>query len=101
MVDDLITASKFGKQVIQTNSVVNKFDKLSKTKCAIIHAGQTKCEQCLKSKANNEPIKESQKEKYLGDYMNNLANSQTTIQDRKQKGYGILSKMYAILKNIP
>ena len=106
MVDDIITASKCGKQVVQTNSAVNKFVKLKKltlseTKRARIHVGKTKCDQCLNIKVNNEPIKESLKEKYLGDYMTNLANPKATIHDRKQKGYGILSKMKAILDDIP
>ena len=57
--------------------------------------------QCLNIKVNNEPIKESQKEKYLTDYMTNLANPKSTIQDCKQKGYCIPSKIKPILEDIP
>ena len=48
MVDDVITASKCGNQVVKTNSVVNTFVKLkklelSKSKCSRIHVGKSKC----------------------------------------------------------
>lgn len=106
MVDDILTASKCGMQVVKTNSAVKHFVKLKKltlseNKCARIHIGKTRCDQCMNIKVNKEPIRESHKEKYLGDYMTKNANPKDTIQDRKQKGYGILSKMRAILEDIP
>ena len=67
MIDDIITASNWGKQVIQTNYAVTTFVKLKKTtasesKCARVHVGKGKCEQCLYIAVNGNPIKESQKE---------------------------------------
>ena len=48
-----------------------------------------------------EPIKELYKEKNLGDYLTHHANPKATIGDRKNKGYGILLEMCAILGDIP
>ena len=106
MIDNIITASNCGKQVIKTNAAVNTFIKLKKlklseSKCARIHVGKGKCDQCLPIVVNKKPIKESYQEKYLGDYMTKNANPKATIEDRKQKGNGILSKMHAILEDIP
>ena len=106
MVDDVITASKCGNQVVKTNSLVNTFVKLKKlelsgSKCSRIHVGKSKCKYCPKISVNKEPIKDSEKEKYLGDYLTSLANPKATILDRKTKGYGILSEMSAILQDIP
>ena len=72
MVDDVITASKCGQQVIATNAVVNGFAKvkklhLSEAKCARIHVSKHKCDPCAKISVNGKPINESQKEKYLGE----------------------------------
>ena len=50
---------------------------------------------------NENKVKESDKEKYLGDYLTKYANPHATIEDRNQKGHGILSNMKAILDEIP
>ena len=67
MIDDLITASNCGKQVVQNNYAVTTFVKLKKltlgeSKCNRIHVGKGKCEQCLYIAVNGNPIGESQKE---------------------------------------
>ena len=46
-------------------------------------------------------MKNSSKEKYLGDYITEKANSKDTIQDRKSRGNAILSQMTALLSDIP
>ena len=88
MIDDIITANNCGKQVIQTNAAVNTFIKLKKlklseSKCARIHVGKGKCDQCLPIVVNKKPIKESHQETYLGDYMTKNANPKATIENRK------------------
>ena len=106
MVDDVIMASKCGNQVVTSNSAVSTFIKLKKlklseTKCARIHVSKSKCEECPKILVNEKDIKESPKEKYLGDYLTESATATETIKDRKRKGYGILGEMRAILEDIP
>ena len=60
-----------------------------------------KCEQWLSIAVNGNHIKELQKNKYLGDYITKNANPKATIEDRKNKAMGNLSKMHAILYDIP
>jgi hypothetical protein len=50
---------------------------------------------------DNEVKKESEKEKYLGDYLTSKANSKDTIIARKAQGYGILGEITALLKDVP
>jgi hypothetical protein len=106
MVDVVISASKCGSQVVSTNSAVTTFSKLKKlelseSKCARIHIGKFKCDHCANISVNGKPIKESEKEKYLGDYLTSYASPAATLQDRKCKGYGILGEIRAILNDIP
>ena len=63
MVDDVICASKCGNQVITSNAAITMFAKLKKlelseTKCARIHIGKNKCDQCAKICVNGIEIKE-------------------------------------------
>ena len=46
-------------------------------------------------------IRQSEKEKYLGDIFTKLANPKETIEDRKRKGFGILAGITAILNDVP
>ena len=86
MVDDVITANKCGNQVVSTNSAVTTFSKLKKLelseeKCARLHIGKLKCDQCANIYVNQKPIQESEKEKYLGDYLTKYANPLETLQE--------------------
>ena len=106
MVDDVICASKCGSQVVSSNSAVTTFVKLKKLdlgekKCARLHIGGKEAQNCPQIFVNGKPINESEKEKYLGDYLTKYANPKATIQDRQQKGNGILSNIRAILEDIP
>ena len=106
MVDDVIAASKCGKQTVLVNSAITTFAKLkmlelSDKKCARIHIGQTTCNTCPQVLVNEKPVKESEKEKYLGDYLNKYANPLDTMEDRRQKGEGILSNITAMLEDVP
>ena len=56
---------------------------------------------CPTKMVDNEVIKESEKEKYLGDYLTSKANSKDTIIARKAQGYGILGEITALLKDVP
>ena len=52
-------------------------------------------------KIHNEKMNESKKEKYLGDYITSSGKNDATIEDRKNKGYGIVAEILAILDDIP
>ena len=44
---------------------------------------------------------DSKKEKYLGDFIDTSGKIRSTIEDRKNRGYGIVSEILAILDDIP
>ena len=73
---------------------------LSADKCSKIHIGK-KCEQCPKLKVHETNMKESQKEKYLGDSINNKGTLKDTIESRIAKGWAYVSEIGAILSEFP
>ena len=50
---------------------------------------------------NGDSMKETEKEKYLGDYLTSKANSKDSLTDRKTKGYSILGEISAVVKYVP
>ena len=46
-------------------------------------------------------MKNSTREKYLGDYIDTTGKIKATLDDRIQKGYGILSEIRAIINEVP
>jgi hypothetical protein len=107
MVDDVITASKCGSTSVALNSAVNTFMdqkklRLSRDKCSQIHIGnKASTDQCHPHRVHQNKMKSSNKEKYLGDYVTSKANSKDTIIDRKSRGYAVLSRLGALLRDIP
>ena len=109
MVDDILTIQKCSSDTLKINAVVNSFIegkklKLSASKCHRIHVKNNKQKndpKCPELKVHNEPMKESKQEKYLGDLINTSGTHRNTIEDRKNKGYGIVNEIIAILDEIP
>ena len=107
MVDDVVTAVNCGADSVNLNAKVNTFVehkklKLSAKKCSNLHIGnKTTKNICPIKMSDGEIMKESDKEKYLGDYLTTKANSKDTIESRKARGYGILSEISAMLKDVP
>ena len=90
MVDDIASVSKCDTTSSAVNEEINSFIEHKKltfglSKCAKIHIGK-KCDECPQYVVHNNVIKESQKEKYLGDYINNKGSIKDTILDRQKKG---------------
>ena len=77
-------------------------EKLSSSdkKCNVINVG-SKWESCQELKVHDKKMHESKSEKYLGGTINSTGNQRATIQDRKQKGFGIVSQIVAIVKEAP
>ena len=107
MRDDVVTASKCGATSVALNSTVNTFMdlkklKLSADKCSKIHIGNkaTK-ETCPEHKVHQENMKNTKKEKYLGDFITEKANSKETIKHRTIRGNAVLSQMTSLLNDIP
>ena len=107
MVDDIVTVSKCGVTSVALNSVVNTFInhkklKLNSDKCGKIHVGRKSSDlNCPENKVHDEPMKRTEKEKYLGDFLTKDANSRETIKSRIIRGHAVLSQMTAFLNDIP
>ena len=76
---------------------------LSKEKCHRVHvAKQTKKETiCPKLKVHEEEMETSDREKYLGEIFNKNGSPKMNIEERRHKGYGIVSEILAILREVP
>ena len=85
MVGDIVTASKCGEKSTKLNHEVITFIdskklKLSSKKCANIHIGNKKSRDvCQDKKVGDDLMKESDKEKYLGDFLTNRGNLKDTL----------------------
>ena len=109
MVDDVLSVQKCSNDAVKMNATVNAFIegkklKLSIKKCHRIHIGNKKTKEepkCKELKVHDHKMKESKEEKYLGDLINTSGTIRKTIEERKNKGYGIVSEILAILEEIP
>ena len=104
MVDDVVTASKYGTTAITLNETVNTFMelkklKLSAGKCSQIHVGK-KVNVCPAHKVHGEEMRKSDK-KVSWIFVTKKTNSKDTLGERINKGNGALSQMSAILSDIP
>jgi hypothetical protein len=105
MVDDILAVQKCSEKSAEINSVIITFIEmkkltLSKTKCSKIHVGKPESG-CPQLKTHGEKMKESQREKYLGDVLNNTGKIEATIDERVSKGYGIVSEILALVDQVP
>ena len=109
MVDDVMVIQKCSSDSVRMNAVVNAFVEakkltLSKTKCHKLHIQNKRNHDdanCPKLKVHSEEMAESIKEKYLGDIIDNTGKIRSTIEDRKNKGYGMVAEILAIINEIP
>ena len=56
--------------------------------------------ECVSVRVHSEEMKDSDKEKYLGDFVTKDANSNATLCARKSRAYAILTEIRAILSEI-
>ena len=90
MVDDVLAVQKCSGASVAVNAVINSFVEmkkltLSKKKCSKIHVGKNKtC--CPNLKIHDAPMKNSDKEKYLGDQLNKASKIRITIDERVAMG---------------
>ena len=108
MVDDIMCLQKCSVYSANVNAVVNAFIegkklKLSDKKCSRIHIQNKKCKkkkECIDLKIHEENMKNSTKEKYLGDLITN-GSIRNTVEDRRNKGFGLVNEILAIIEEIP
>ena len=108
MIDDILGVTRCNEEAIELNSIVNvkiesKKLRLSHDKCYKIHIRRKskpgdKCKVDLK--VHNEDMKSAKEAKYLGDIINEEGNVNSTIDERCQKGIGIVSQISSMLNSI-
>ena len=105
MVDVVITGETCGNTSVRPNAIVNVFIDskklaLSAKKCSKIHLGNKESfSRCPELKVHKENMKESDKEKYLGDYLNKHANSKDTFKEERWNK--VAADKRAIIQDIP
>ena len=84
----------------KSNAVINGFIEskkltLSKKKCSRIHISKKngKDKECPVLKVHEELMKDSVREKYLGDIIHSRGRIQPTIEDRRDKGFAIVAEI--------
>ena len=108
MVDDILAVQKCSEDSVRMNAIINAFIeakklKLNKAKCHKIHIqmNSKRDEACHKLKVHNDIMHDSQKEKYLGDVVDKSGKIRNTIEDRRNKEYGTVAEILAIINEIP
>ena len=104
MVDDVICVTNV-ENTTRMNTLINTFIeskklRLSETKCSRIHIGKGH-DNCPKLKVHEHDMQEAQKEKYLGDIVDENGKIEATIDNRKKRGQGAIIEIQAILDEIP
>ena len=104
MVDAIISVSSV-ENTRKMNDLINTFVekkklRLAKDKCHRIHLGKGH-QQCPELVVHEHKMDESDKEKYLGDYIHKNGKIQETINQRKIKARGIVTDILSLLDEIP
>ena len=104
MVDDIISVTNV-ENTERINRKINtliehKKLKLPQSKCFRIHIGKNHTK-CPELKVHEDQMKMSNKEKYLGDIIDESGKIQATIDSRKTKGQGIVAEILAIINEVP
>ena len=109
MVDDILSVQKCSNEALKINAAVNAFIEskkltLNSKKCHRIHVEKSRNKtelKCPELKIHNEKMKNAEQEKYLGDLINNSGTNRKNIEERRNKGFGIVAEILAILEEIP
>ena len=62
---------------------------------------RNKSQVCQDLKIHEMKMRNSEKEKYLGDFIQYNGKNKSTLEDRTNKGWGIVSEIKAILNEVP
>ena len=76
---------------------------ISKEKSSVVHIGNNKkCTQkCPDLKVDESKMEKSENTKYLGNFISTKGGTKETIDNRRNKGWGLISKVKAILDEVP
>ena len=105
MVDDELTIAECGPDATLTNAVMNTFTESKKLrfgikKCNKMHIGPETLV-CEDIKVHEDVGKTVTKDKYVGDVLTADGANTENIEERADKGYGIVNEILSILSEIP
>ena len=105
MVDDIVDIQNCGVKSVESNALINGFMeskklRLSLEKCKQIHCGKN-VNKCPTLQVHDKEMHKSEEERYLGDTISKTGKLRSTISKRRAKGYGIVSDILGILRDIP
>ena len=104
LIDDIITVSECSTESVSMNAyiqakIAGKRLKLGYEKCFQMHVGkQSIC--CPALSLSNKEMKKANKEKYLGNYLSSDSRIDYDIQQRYNKGVGIVNQIIGLLKEV-
>ena len=104
MIDDILAVSECSVESVKTNAfiqskVAHKNLQLGTDKCFKMHVGkdQTNCSELT---VENEVMQSSSKEKYFGDILTSDGKIDSNIEERYNKGVGIINQIMGYLNEI-
>ena len=107
VVDDTLAVSECGNKAIAKNAAVNSFVEtkrleLHKDKSVVVHIGKpSKCEStCPTLKVHKENMPSTNVTKYVGNYVTSTGTNKTTIEDRRNKGWGKVASIMGMLEEV-
>ena len=105
MVDDVLGLQNCLAKSKQLNTVVNTFMELekltlSKTKCHKLHIGSNESI-CPDMIVHGEAVKNSKREKYLGDILSSNGSAKPNLAKRMSRGWGRVSEILGLVKEAP
>ena len=108
MIDDVLKIHKCSMESVNANAFINAFMEskkltMGKSKCHRLHVSKKKEKsfKCPAIKVHDDAMENSSKEKYLGDIVDESGKVRATIEDRRRKGFSIVSEIMSILDEIP
>lgn len=108
MIDDVLKIQKCSVKSVNSNAFTNAFIEgkklnFSKSKCHRLHVSESKDDglNCAPLKVHDVEMKNSSKEKYLGDIIDETGKIRATVEERKNRGFAISSEIMSILEEIP
>ena len=105
MVDDVLNVATCSEQAVLSNATINSFIehnklKLNPSKCSRVHVGR-KRDEYYELQVHEDEMKDSIKEKYLGDFFSSDGKHGSTINERILRAYSYLSEIRALLTDMP
>ena len=100
-VDDIVGISTCGPNSIKMNAFIQegKQLKLGNAKCFQMHVGKTK-NTCPTLSVHGKEMLTTSREKYLGDILTSSAKIDDNVQERYNKGVGIVNDIMSTLKEV-